>query len=145
MHENEVTPEKLGADLKPLISDAEALLRATVGEPQELPECTGRDSNPIEAKKTFVRSCGYPTSPRSHKSFHPAPSEPVPPLPSQNRAGGQHWGSKKVTRRGSLREGSISDPASECARSPFVKAARRSRNQRLARRIADARNPARAV
>ena len=32
MQENEVTPEKLAADLKLVISDAEALLRATVGE-----------------------------------------------------------------------------------------------------------------
>jgi len=31
-HENEVTAEKLAADLKLVISDAEALLRATVGE-----------------------------------------------------------------------------------------------------------------
>jgi ElaB/YqjD/DUF883 family membrane-anchored ribosome-binding protein len=32
MQENEVTAEKLAADLKLVISDAEALLRATVGE-----------------------------------------------------------------------------------------------------------------
>jgi ElaB/YqjD/DUF883 family membrane-anchored ribosome-binding protein len=32
MHEDQVTPEKLAADLKVVISDAEALLRATVGE-----------------------------------------------------------------------------------------------------------------
>ena len=32
MHEDQVTPEKLAADLKLVISDAEALLRATVGE-----------------------------------------------------------------------------------------------------------------
>jgi ElaB/YqjD/DUF883 family membrane-anchored ribosome-binding protein len=32
MHEDEVTPEKLAADLRLVISDAEALLRATVGE-----------------------------------------------------------------------------------------------------------------
>jgi ElaB/YqjD/DUF883 family membrane-anchored ribosome-binding protein len=31
-HENEVTAEKLAADLKLVITDAEALLRATVGE-----------------------------------------------------------------------------------------------------------------
>ena len=66
----------------------------------------------FEAKKTFVRSCGYPTSPRPHKSFHPAPSESVPPLPSPNRAGGQHWGSKKVPRR-PLREGSVPHRAPE--------------------------------
>ena len=35
MHENEVTTEKLAADLKLVISDAEALLRATVGETAE--------------------------------------------------------------------------------------------------------------
>src|SRR6266851_2316269 len=50
----------------------------------------------FEAIKTSVRSCGYPTSPLSYRSFHPAPSEPVPPLPSQNRAGGQHWGNMKT-------------------------------------------------
>ena len=49
MHENEVTPEKLGADLKLLISDAEALLRATVGEPQELPEST-RDIGTVSGR-----------------------------------------------------------------------------------------------
>ena len=32
MQENDVTPEKLAADLKLVISDAEALLRATVGD-----------------------------------------------------------------------------------------------------------------
>ena len=32
MQENEVTPEKLAADLRLVISDAEALLRATVGD-----------------------------------------------------------------------------------------------------------------
>lgn len=32
MQENEVTAEKLAADLKLVISDAEALLRATVGD-----------------------------------------------------------------------------------------------------------------
>lgn len=32
MQENEVTPDKLAADLKLVISDAEALLRAAVGE-----------------------------------------------------------------------------------------------------------------
>jgi ElaB/YqjD/DUF883 family membrane-anchored ribosome-binding protein len=32
MQENEVTTDKLAADLKLVISDAEALLRATVGE-----------------------------------------------------------------------------------------------------------------
>lgn len=32
MQENEVTAEKLAADLRLVISDAEALLRATVGE-----------------------------------------------------------------------------------------------------------------
>ena len=35
MHENEITAEKLAADLKLVISDAEALLRATVGETAE--------------------------------------------------------------------------------------------------------------
>ena len=35
MHENEVSAEKLAADLKLVISDAEALLRATVGEAGE--------------------------------------------------------------------------------------------------------------
>ena len=35
MHENEVTAEKLAADLRLVISDAEALLRATVGEAGE--------------------------------------------------------------------------------------------------------------
>jgi ElaB/YqjD/DUF883 family membrane-anchored ribosome-binding protein len=32
MHENEVSAEKFAADLKLVISDAEALLRATVGQ-----------------------------------------------------------------------------------------------------------------
>lgn len=32
MQENEVTPDKLAADLRLVISDAEALLRAAVGE-----------------------------------------------------------------------------------------------------------------
>ena len=32
MHKDEVTPEKLAADLRLVISDAEALLRATIGE-----------------------------------------------------------------------------------------------------------------
>ena len=32
MHENDVTAEKLAADLRLVISDAEALLRATVGQ-----------------------------------------------------------------------------------------------------------------
>ena len=32
MHEDEVTAEKLAADLKLVIADAEALLRATLGE-----------------------------------------------------------------------------------------------------------------
>ena len=32
MQENDVTPEKLAADLRLVISDAEALLRATVGD-----------------------------------------------------------------------------------------------------------------
>src|SRR6266849_2262735 len=99
----------------------------------------------LRRKKPFVRACGYPPSPRSPKSFHPAPSEPVPPLPSQHRAGGQHWVSKKVDRRGSLREGSISDPASKCARSPLREGREALSNQRLAGRIADARNAARAV
>ncbi len=35
MHENEVTAEKLAADLRLVISDAEALLRATVGDTAE--------------------------------------------------------------------------------------------------------------
>ena len=35
MHENEVTAEKLAADLRLVISDAEALLRATVGQAGE--------------------------------------------------------------------------------------------------------------
>ena len=35
MHENDVTAEKLAADLRLVISDAEALLRATVGEAGE--------------------------------------------------------------------------------------------------------------
>ncbi len=35
MHENDVTAEKLAADLKLVISDAEALLRATVGQAGE--------------------------------------------------------------------------------------------------------------
>ena len=35
MHENEVSAEKLAADLKLVISDAEALLRATVGQAGE--------------------------------------------------------------------------------------------------------------
>lgn len=35
MHENQVTPEKLAADLRLVISDAEALLRAAVGETAE--------------------------------------------------------------------------------------------------------------
>jgi ElaB/YqjD/DUF883 family membrane-anchored ribosome-binding protein len=35
MQENPVTPEKLAADLRLVISDAEALLRATVGETAE--------------------------------------------------------------------------------------------------------------
>jgi|SRR6267142_2448695 len=36
MQENEVTAEKLAADLRLVISDAEALLRATVGETAEV-------------------------------------------------------------------------------------------------------------
>jgi ElaB/YqjD/DUF883 family membrane-anchored ribosome-binding protein len=32
MHENEVSAEKLAADLRLVVSDAEALLRATVGQ-----------------------------------------------------------------------------------------------------------------
>jgi ElaB/YqjD/DUF883 family membrane-anchored ribosome-binding protein len=32
MQENEVTPDKLAADLRLVISDAEALLRATIGD-----------------------------------------------------------------------------------------------------------------
>ncbi|HKB74073.1 MAG TPA: DUF883 family protein [Burkholderiales bacterium] len=32
MHENDVTAEKLAADLRLVISDAEALLRATIGQ-----------------------------------------------------------------------------------------------------------------
>jgi ElaB/YqjD/DUF883 family membrane-anchored ribosome-binding protein len=35
MHENDVTAEKLAADLRLVISDAEALLRATVGQAGE--------------------------------------------------------------------------------------------------------------
>ena len=35
MHENDVSAEKLAADLRLVISDAEALLRATVGEAGE--------------------------------------------------------------------------------------------------------------
>src|SRR5258707_13642819 len=35
MHENDVTAEKLAANLKLVISDAEALLRATVGQAGE--------------------------------------------------------------------------------------------------------------
>lgn len=35
MHNDEVTAEKLAADLRLVISDAEALLRATVGETAE--------------------------------------------------------------------------------------------------------------
>ncbi|HTF14761.1 MAG TPA: DUF883 family protein [Burkholderiales bacterium] len=35
MHEDEVSAEKLAADLKLVISDAEALLRATVGQAGE--------------------------------------------------------------------------------------------------------------
>jgi ElaB/YqjD/DUF883 family membrane-anchored ribosome-binding protein len=35
MHENEVSAEKLAADLRLVISDAEALLRATVGQAGE--------------------------------------------------------------------------------------------------------------
>jgi ElaB/YqjD/DUF883 family membrane-anchored ribosome-binding protein len=35
MHESDVSPEKLAADLRLVISDAEALLRATVGEAGE--------------------------------------------------------------------------------------------------------------
>jgi ElaB/YqjD/DUF883 family membrane-anchored ribosome-binding protein len=35
MQENEVTPDKLAADLRLVISDAEALLRAAVGETTE--------------------------------------------------------------------------------------------------------------
>jgi len=35
MHDEEVTAEKLAADLRLVISDAEALLRATVGETAE--------------------------------------------------------------------------------------------------------------
>ncbi|HET7766917.1 MAG TPA: DUF883 domain-containing protein [Burkholderiales bacterium] len=35
MQENEVTPDKLAADLRLVISDAEALLRAAVGETAE--------------------------------------------------------------------------------------------------------------
>jgi ElaB/YqjD/DUF883 family membrane-anchored ribosome-binding protein len=35
MHKEEVTAEKLAADLRLVISDAEALLRATVGETAE--------------------------------------------------------------------------------------------------------------
>lgn len=58
--------------------------------------CPGRDSNPIEAMKTFVGSSGYPTWPCWYKSFPPAPSGPVPLLPSRNRAGGQHWGSMRT-------------------------------------------------
>src|SRR5256885_17233015 len=38
MHENEVTAEKLAADLRLVISDAEALLRATVGQAGETAE-----------------------------------------------------------------------------------------------------------
>lgn len=35
MHENDVTAEKLAADLRVVIADAEALLRATLGESGE--------------------------------------------------------------------------------------------------------------
>ncbi len=35
MHENDVTAEKLAADLRLVISDAEALLRATIGQAGE--------------------------------------------------------------------------------------------------------------
>jgi ElaB/YqjD/DUF883 family membrane-anchored ribosome-binding protein len=49
MHENEVTAEKLAADLKLVISDAEALLRATVGETAEAGRVKVREG--LEAAK----------------------------------------------------------------------------------------------
>jgi ElaB/YqjD/DUF883 family membrane-anchored ribosome-binding protein len=49
MHEDQVTPEKLAADLKLVISDAEALLRATVGETAEAGRAKVREG--LEAAK----------------------------------------------------------------------------------------------
>jgi hypothetical protein len=52
------------------------------------------------AAKTFVRSTGYPTGPRPHKSLPPAPSEPLPapsePKPRWRAALGQHESSGAV-------------------------------------------------
>src|SRR6266481_8361487 len=52
MHENDVTAEKLAADLKLVISDAEALLRATGGEAGEtVTAARARMQEGIEAAK----------------------------------------------------------------------------------------------
>jgi ElaB/YqjD/DUF883 family membrane-anchored ribosome-binding protein len=49
MQENEVTAEKLAADLRLVISDAEALLRATVGETAAAGRATVKEG--LEAAK----------------------------------------------------------------------------------------------
>jgi ElaB/YqjD/DUF883 family membrane-anchored ribosome-binding protein len=49
MHEDQVTPEKLAADLRLVISDAEALLRAAVGDSAEAGRAKVREG--LEAAK----------------------------------------------------------------------------------------------
>ena len=72
MHESDVSPEKLAADLRLVISDAEALLRATVGEAGEA--ATAARAKMRESLESAMQKLGIPQQRIDHlkKQDNPA-------------------------------------------------------------------------
>ena len=73
MHENEVTAEKLAADFRVVLDDAEALLRATVGEAGETAEAARvRMRETIESAKLKLGPLGEEAVEQAREAVHAA-------------------------------------------------------------------------
>src|SRR5260221_7585430 len=83
MHENDVSAEKLAADLRLVISDAEALLRATAGKAGETATAArAKMQGTLHSAKLKLGPLGEEAAEQARAAAH-APHHHVPPHPPQ--------------------------------------------------------------